>query len=131
MLPATVEKRTKTGVRSADFLEGVGSGEVAEGLGALKVAMGAIPSGVDDPLGDPLMIEVEDLLPEVKVLQRSRAPLPDAERVLVVTHHDALLSGKARPSLMCGLVSLAALRPPTPGTPARARLLGHCIPLSS
>src|SRR5262249_26274538 len=46
---------------------------------------------VYDPLGDPLVVEVEELLPEVEVLQRRRAALADPQRVLVVADRDALL----------------------------------------
>lgn len=33
-------------------------------------------AGVDDPLGDPLVVEVGDLLPQVVVLNEDRPPLP-------------------------------------------------------
>jgi hypothetical protein len=42
-------------------------------------------------LGDPLVIEMEDLLAEVKVLQERRTAVTDLERVLVVGDWDALL----------------------------------------
>ena len=73
MLPATVEKRTKTGGLLARALEQVGAGDVGERLVVLEVAVGAEAAGVDDPLGDALVVEVEDLLAEVEVLQQRRA----------------------------------------------------------
>src|SRR5699024_10761289 len=38
-------------------------------------------SGMDDAFGDPLMIEMSDLLPQMVVLQQDRAPRSGLERV--------------------------------------------------
>ena len=65
MLPATVEKRTNTGVLQPGLGERIGAGDVGERLVVLEVAVGAEAAGVHDPLGDPLVVEVEDLLAEV------------------------------------------------------------------
>ena len=54
-------------------LEQVGPGDVAQRLVRLEEAVGAEAAGVDDPLGDPLVVEVEDLLAEVEVLEQRRA----------------------------------------------------------
>ena len=72
-------------------LEQVGPGEVGQRLVVLEVAVGAEAAGVDDPLGDPLVVEVEDLLPEVEVLEQRRAALAGPQRVLVVGDGHPLL----------------------------------------
>ena len=79
-------------------LEQVGSGDVGQRLVGLEEAVGAEPAGVDDPLGDALVVEVEDLLPEVEVLEQRRAALAGLERVLVVGDRHALLGRQAGPS---------------------------------
>ena len=63
-------------------------------LVVLEVAMSAEAAGMDDPLGDALVVEVEDLLAEVEVFQQRRAAGADPERVLVVRDRDALLRGQ-------------------------------------
>ena len=40
-----------------------GPGDVRDGVGALEHAVRAVAAGVDDALRDPLVVEVEDLLP--------------------------------------------------------------------
>ena len=60
------------------------------------------------------MIEVEDLLPEVEILQHTRAALAGPERVLVVGDHRALLGRQPRRALgrdLVGLAAVAALHP--------------------
>jgi hypothetical protein len=46
--------------------------------------MGAEAARVDDALGDALVIEMENLFAEMKVLKRGWPPRPDAQRVLIV-----------------------------------------------
>ena len=107
MLPATVENRTKVRGLLARPLEEVGAGEVGQRPVILEVAVGPVPPGVDDPLGDPLVVEVEDLLAEVEVFQERRAADAGLERVLVVGDRDALLGGQDRMALGGDLVGLA------------------------
>ena len=87
------------------LLERVGTGDVAERLVALEVAVRAVAAGVDDSFGNALVVEVEDLLPEVEVLERRRAPRADAQGVLVVGDGDALL-GRQPCAAVCRLVRL-------------------------
>ena len=89
-------------------LEEVGPGDVGERLVVLEVAVGAVAAGVDDPLGDALVVEVEDLLAEVEVFQERRAAGTGPERVLVVGDGDALLGGQHRRIAAGRLVGLAA-----------------------
>ena len=76
-------------------LEDVGPREVGQRLVRLEIAVCAVATGVHDTLGDPLVIEVEDLLAEVEVLEQRRPPLADPQRVLVVRDRHALLGGEA------------------------------------
>ena len=74
----------------------------------LEVAVRTEPAGVDHPLGDPLVVEVEHLLAEVEVFQQRRAAGAGAERVLVVRDRDALLGGQHGGAGLGRLVRLAA-----------------------
>jgi hypothetical protein len=55
------------------------------------------------------VIEVEDLLPEVEVLERRRAPLTDAQGVLIVTYRNALLRSEYGAAGCGDLVGLTAV----------------------
>ena len=108
MLPATVEKRTNTGVCSPGRWNRSARGEVGQRLVGLEEAVGAEPAGVHDALGDALVVEVEDLLAEVEVLEQRRTPLAGPQRVLVVGDRDALLRRQPRSCAGRDLVGLAA-----------------------
>src|SRR5262245_4488730 len=61
-------------------------------------------AGMYHPLGDALMVEVEELLAEVKVFERRGAACTDPERILVVGDGDPLLSGQDGRVPPCTLV---------------------------
>ena len=82
--PATVEKRTKTGVRLPFSDRNEARVYFASDCVALEHAVRGGAAGVDDPLGDALVVEVGDLLPEDEVLQQGGTPQAGLERVLVV-----------------------------------------------
>jgi hypothetical protein len=63
---------------------------------------------VHHALGDPLVVEVEELLAEVEVLERRRAALAYAEGVLVVADRRPLLRGEHLVLSPCPLVQLSA-----------------------
>ena len=113
-------------------LEEVGPGDVGERPVILEIAVGPVASGVDDPLGDAFVVEMEDLLPEVEVLQERGAAGAGLERVLVVGDRDALLGGQHRHLAAGRLVGLAALahRHPGPGATRVILPLGHSRCLS-
>jgi hypothetical protein len=59
-----------------DFLwvaEEGGFGDIAEILIGLKVTVGGGAAGVNDPLRDPLVVEVGDFLAQDKIFQQRRA----------------------------------------------------------
>src|SRR5664280_509445 len=79
---------------------GVGrSGLVADGAVGLEGAVGDEAAGVHHPLGDPLPVEVADLLQEAVVLHRRRPARADRALVLVVVDGMALASGQVRPGV--------------------------------
>lgn len=78
--------------------EEVSAGEVGDVVGDLEEALGAGSPGVDDPLGDPLPVELRDLLDQMVILQKNRPceeilpPLPsfiiavsDPTRIVIIT----------------------------------------------
>jgi hypothetical protein len=89
--------------------ERVGPGKVGQRLVVLEEPVRPVPAGVHDPLGDPLVIEVEDFLPEVGILQDAGAALPGPQRVLIVGNDRALLGGQPRATAGRDLVRLAAV----------------------
>jgi hypothetical protein len=93
----------------ARSLEEVGARDVCERLVALEVAVGAVPAGVHDALGDALVVEVEDLLTEVEVLEQRRTPLAGAQRVLVVGDRNPLSGGQDGVLLARDLMRVPAL----------------------
>ena len=52
--------------------------------------MGGRAAGVHDPLGDALVVEVGDLLPQVVVLQQHRSARPGLQRVVGVVQPGTL-----------------------------------------
>ena len=88
-------------------LEDVGAGDVGEALEGLEAAVGAEAAGVDDALGDALVVEVEDLLAEGEVLEQAGAAGADLQGVLVVGDRDALLGGHHRMVATRDLMGLA------------------------
>ena len=110
----------------ARLAEDVGPGDVGQRLVVLEVAVRAVTAGVDHPLGDPLVVEVEDLLPEVRVLQQRRAPLARPQRVLVVADHTpcwVVSRGLPSPATWC-------VSPPWPRPTCSFPYCTVCRPLS-
>ena len=70
--PATVEKRTNTGV-STSFSRNAAEVRSEAAAVADEDAVGSRAAGVHDALGDALVVEVGDLLAQVVVLQQGRA----------------------------------------------------------
>ncbi len=62
-----------SGVRSPGALEQVRFGDVGQALIAFEEAMRGGAAGMDDPLRDPLMVEMEDLLAKDEILAAAPA----------------------------------------------------------
>ena len=56
----------------------------------LEIAMRAITPRMDDPLGNPFVVKVEDLFPEVKVFKKRWTARTDFQRVLIVRNRSPL-----------------------------------------
>ena len=54
---------------------------------------------MDDSLGNPLVVEMENLLAKMKIFQQCRSARPDAKRVLVIRDRHALLRSSRRAHL--------------------------------
>ena len=65
--------------------------QLGQGFVVLEVAMRPEASCVHDPLRNPLMVKVEDLLAKMKIFEQRGSTRPDAERVLVIRNRSALL----------------------------------------
>jgi hypothetical protein len=61
----------------AGSLEQVGPGVLRQWLVVFEEAVRRIATGVHHPLGNPLVVEVEDLLPEMKILNQRRPTRTD------------------------------------------------------
>ncbi len=71
--------------------------------------MGAVAAGVHHPLGDALVVEMEDLLAEMEVLEQRRTAFADPQGVLVVGDGHALLGRQHLVVAARDLMGLAAL----------------------
>ena len=68
----------------AGFAEERGARELRDCLGAFEEAVRRRAARMDDPLGDPLVVEMRDLLAEDEVLEQRRTTETRLQRVLVV-----------------------------------------------
>src|ERR1044071_2017137 len=71
--------------------------------------MGAEPACMHDALGDALVIKVEDLLAEMKILKCRRPAASDSQRILVVSDRSSLLGRQDRDVASRHLMRLTAL----------------------
>jgi hypothetical protein len=58
--------------------------------------MGAVAAGVDDALRNAFVVEVKDLLSEMKVVDECRAARADAQGILVIGNGTTLGGGQNR-----------------------------------
>ena len=72
-------------------------------MGEPEGSVGGGSPGVNDPLGNPLVVEVHDLLAEVKIVEKGRATVADPQAVVSVVHRYTVGGGK-------GLTSLGPIR---------------------
>jgi hypothetical protein len=91
----------------AGALEQIGAGVFRLRLVVFEEAMCAVAAGVDDALRDPLMVEMENLLPEMKILDQGRTARTDLERILVIRDRTALGGGQHRDIATGGLMKFA------------------------
>ena len=89
--PATVEKRTNTGVFFFGFWRNAALVRLPSGRYGWKEAVGPRSAGVHDPLGNPFVVEMGDLLAEDEVLEQCRPARSGAQRVLVVGNRQPLV----------------------------------------
>src|SRR5262249_36695219 len=85
-------------------LKEVSLGNVSQRRIVLEISTRPEAAGMYHPLGDALMVEVEELLAEVKIFERRGAACTDPERILVVGDGDPLLSGQDGRVSACTLV---------------------------
>ncbi len=71
--------------------------------------MRAVAARMHDALGNALVVEVEDLLAEMKVLDQRRTARADLQRVLIVRDRSALCGRQDRLVIGRDLVQFAAI----------------------
>src|SRR5271166_513589 len=92
----------------ADPLKEIGFGVLAQGLGQLEITVGARAAGMNDALGDALVVEMGDFLAQDEVFEQcwpARVPL---QRILVVGDDDTLIGGQYRLALGGQLMQFAS-----------------------
>src|SRR5262249_30260140 len=75
-------------------LKEIGLRNIGQRRIVLEISTCPEAAGMHHALGDALMVEVEELLAEVKIFERRGAAGTDLERILVVSDGDALLRGQ-------------------------------------
>ena len=93
------------------ILQEIGLGQARQTLQRLEVAVCTAAAGMDDALGNALVIEVGDLFAEDEILQEGRAAGAGFQRVLIVGNRNALIGGQRVLGGDRGLVCFAALAP--------------------
>ena len=93
------------------LLEKMRSGDIGKGLVVLEEPVDTEAPGMNHPLGDTFVVEVEDLLSELEVLEEARTPRSGLEGVLTVGDDDALLRGERGTVTTRALVGLSAAPP--------------------
>src|SRR3546814_19504378 len=86
----------------------LGAGYVCKRIRQFEIAVGTIATGVNDTLGDALMIEMEDLFAEMKILHQRRSARALAQGVLVISDGRALLGGQRLGAIGSNLMRFAA-----------------------
>ena len=89
-------------------LKQVGFGDIGQRFVVLEITMRSETAGMNDPLGDTLMVEVEELLAEVKVFERGGPACSDLKGILVIRYRNALLRGQYRSLAIGNLVRFSA-----------------------
>ena len=93
----------------ADLGQDLGARVLGQRLGQLEVAVRRRAAGVNDALGDPLVVEVLDLLAQDEVFQQRRAAPTGLQRVLVVADRDAMVGRHPGVGRRGGLMRLSAV----------------------
>ena len=75
-------------------LQEVGARDLGRRAVRLEHSVGGRAAGVDHPLGDPLVVEVHDLLAQMEVLHQRRPARPRRERVVGLLDAHTLLGGQ-------------------------------------
>ena len=90
------------------ILQERGPRQLRQRLVRLKEAVRARAARMDDPLGNPLVIEVRDLLAEDEVFEQRRPACARAQRVLIVRNRQALIGRQGLRRRCRRLMCLAA-----------------------
>lgn len=72
-------------------LEYVRACDVGQRIGDFEEAMRAVTAGMNDALGDSLVVEMEEFLAQMEVFEKRWAAMTGAQRVLIVRDRNALL----------------------------------------
>ncbi len=95
----------------ADLRKDVGPGVFRQRPGEFEIAVRRRASGMDDPLGDPLMVEMLDLLAQDEVFQQRGSTRARLQGILVIAERNPEVGGQALLRIGGGLVKLT----PIPG----------------
>ncbi len=89
-------------------LEDIRRRELGDRLGAFEISVRTEAARMHHPFRDPLVVEVEDLLAEMRVFHQRWPALPGAQRVLIVRNRMAPLGRQHRNLAPCKLVRFAS-----------------------
>ena len=93
----------------ADFAQHLGARVFGERLRQLEIAVRTGAAGVDDPLGNALVVEVADLLAQHEVFEQGRPAGVGLQRILVVRDRDAVVGRQGRVAAAARLMDFTAL----------------------
>ena len=90
-------------------LEQISTGIFGKRFVILEEPVRTVAAGVNDAFGDALMVEMKDLLAEMKIFDQGRPARPDLDGVLVVRNRAALRGGENGDIAVRDLMQFAAL----------------------
>lgn len=93
----------------ASTLKNVGARVFSERFIGFEIAVCPVAASMHDPLGYPLVIEMEDLVTEVEILDQRWPTLADLQSVLIVRDRRSERSGEDRGLAFRRLVKLTAV----------------------
>ena len=91
-------KTSRNKESSRQHVKEIGVRNVCKRFVIFEVPVRAEAARMNDALREALVVEVKDLLPEVKIFERCRTAVADPQRVLIVPDAHALLRREVRSS---------------------------------
>ena len=102
-------KTARVSARTTFFANQLRGRQIGNGVRCPKIAVRSVTTGMNDALGNTLMIKMKYLLANVKVFQRCQSTRACLHCILIVCNGDALRARQERTTHIRGLVRFSAV----------------------